>query len=50
MKLLIIPLIAAFGLLVVLTGTQRIHSVSTIGRGGAGSGSALQDMLVARSD
>ena len=48
MKLLIISLIAAVGLLVVLTGIPRTHSLSTVGRAG-GSASALQDTQSARS-
>jgi hypothetical protein len=50
MKLLIISVIAAFGLLVVATSIPRIHSISTIGRAGTGSASTLQEMQSARGD
>lgn len=50
MKLLIISLIAAFGLLVVATSIPRTRSLSTIGRAGTGTTSTLQEMQSARSD
>ena len=50
MKLLIISVIAAFGVLVVATGIPRTRSLSTIGRAGTGTTSTLQEMQSARSD
>jgi hypothetical protein len=50
MKLLIISVVAAFGLLVVATSIRRTGSLSTIGRAGTGTTSTLQEMQSARSD
>ena len=50
MKLLIIFVAAAVGLLVAATSIERTHSVSTIGRAGTGSPSTLQGMQSTRSD
>jgi hypothetical protein len=49
MKLLIMSLIAAAGLLVAVTSIPRSYTVSTIGRAGTGSMSTLQDMQTGQS-
>jgi hypothetical protein len=49
MKLLIISVAAAVGLLVVLTSIPRPHSVSTIGRAATVGMSTLQKTQSARS-
>ncbi|MGJ4941929.1 hypothetical protein ACQR1W_15250 [Bradyrhizobium sp. HKCCYLS1011] len=48
MKLLIISIIAAIGLLAVVTGSPRSHTVSTVGRAGTGSTSTLHSMQSGR--
>lgn len=50
MKLLIISVIAAFGLLVAATNIPRSRSLSTIGRAGTETTSTFQEMQSARSD
>jgi hypothetical protein len=49
MKILIISVIAAVGLLVAVTSVPRSHNVSTVGRAGTGSMSTLHDMQSGRS-
>jgi hypothetical protein len=49
MKPLIVFFIAAVGLLAVVTGIPRSHSISTVGRAGTSSTSTLQDMQSGRS-
>jgi hypothetical protein len=49
MKLLIISITAAVGLLVAVTSIPRTHSISMIGRAGIGSASTLQDTQSARN-
>ena len=41
--------IAAAGLLAVVTGVPRLHSISTVGRAGTGAARTLQDMQSGRS-
>jgi hypothetical protein len=50
MKLLIISVVAAVGLLVAVTSIPRTHSVVAIGLAGTTSPSTLQDMQSTRSD
>jgi hypothetical protein len=47
--LIIVSLIAAVGLLAVQAGVPRLHSISTIGRGGTGGGLTLHDMQSGRN-
>jgi len=47
--LIIVSFIAAIGLLAVVTGIPRSHSISTIGRAGTSGASTLQDMQSGRS-
>ena len=48
MKLLIISVVAAIGLLVAVTSIPRSHTVSTVGRAGSGSMPTLRDMQSGR--
>jgi hypothetical protein len=47
--LMIAVSIAAVGLLAVVIGVPRSHSIATIGRAGTGGASTLQDMQSGRS-
>jgi hypothetical protein len=47
--LIIVSFIAAVGLLAAVTGIPRSHSISTVGRAGAGGALTLQDMQSSRS-
>jgi hypothetical protein len=49
MKLLIISVIAAVGLLAAVTSVPRSHTISTAGHAGTGSMPTLHDMQSARS-